>query len=338
MSPADDSDDSAAPSRALAAPSVTDLADAVRQVTGSDVTRTLWVVDQLSRVVAFRLADGQEVVAKARPDEPRLAACARAQAAAARAGLPCPRPIGAVRIGGWAVGVEEHRPGGRTRTAEALGVQVFVDLALELDRAVGHLVQPGPSGGDVGRAQPVPPPWGDPLHAGPDVWPARDARLPDLRGDRGPGWLRAGAERIRRRLAGLNGPLRVGHLDFETHNMRWRDASGRAPTLADLVSLDDWDSLGALPEPVLVGQAAGTFTAGRERFTDPTIEQSQEYLDRWLATSGRVWGREEREIAWAAGAWTKVFNVQDRIVHRDVAGVLEHAEPDLVERLRRAGA
>lgn len=320
---------------ALAAPPLDEVVAAVVGLTGEEVAATLWVVDQLSRVVAVRLRGGDEVVAKARPSESRLAACARAQAAAADAGLPCPRPLGALEVGTWTVSVEEHRPGGRPRTVAELGVQPFVDLALRLDDAVGHLAVVG---ADDGRAQPVPPPWGDPLQNGADVWPARDRRLPDLRDDVSVGWVRDAAVRVRRRVAGVSGPVRVGHLDFETHNLRWRDAGPGTPPLDRLVSLDDWDSLGALPEVLLVGQAAGTFTSGRERFTDPTVAQSQEYLDRWLATSGRVWGREEHELAWAAGLWTKVFNVQDRVAHRDVAGVLAWARPDVEERLRRAGA
>ncbi len=318
-----------------AVPPLSDVTAATESATGAAVVATLWLIDQLSRVVAFRLVDGREVVAKARPSERRLAACALAQAAAADAGLPCPRPIGAVEVGGWTVGVEEHRPGGRTRTVAELGVQPFVDLALTLDDAVGALVQAGMGGA---RAQPVPPPWGDPSHPGHDVWPVRDPRLPDLRHDTTVDWVRDAAERVRRRLRGVDAPLRVGHLDFETHNMRWRDVVPGGAVRDRLVSLDDWDSLGALPEPVLVGQAAGTFTATRERFTDPTVARSQEYLDRWLATSGRAWGREEVEVAWAAGLWTKLFNVQDRIVHHDAEGVLAHARPDVEERLRLAGA
>ena len=152
------------------------------------------------------------------------------------------------------------------------------------------------------------------------------------------GWLLDAASRVRRRVAGANGSVRVGHLDFETHNMRWRGGPGEGAGLDALVCLDDWDSLGALPEPILVGQAAGSFTSTRDRFTDPTVEQSREFLERWLATSGRSWGREEWELAWAGGLWTKVFNVQDRVVHRDLDGVLAHARPDVEERLRLAGA
>lgn len=324
--------------RALAAPPVADLAAATAQVTGVEVASALWVVDQLSRVVAFRLADGTEVVAKSRPAEVRLQACARAQAGAAAAGFPCPRPLGATMVDGWAVAVEEHRPGGRPLPVEALGVQVFVDLALTLDDAVGGLSLPGEPGADDGRTQPVPPPWGDPLHTGDTVWPERDARLPDLRTDAAVGWLLDAASRVRRRVARADGPVRVGHLDLETHNMRWSSGPGEVRGVDALVCLDDWDSLGALPEPILVGQAAGSFTSTRDRFTDPTVAQSREFLERWLATSGRSWGREEWELAWAGGLWTKVFNVQDRVVHRDLDGVLGHARPDVEERLRLAGA
>ena len=314
--------------RPLPAPPVADLATVAADVGGAPVAGTLWVLDQLSRVAAFRLADGREVVVKARPAEPRLAACTALQAAAAAAGLPCPRPLGSRAAGGWELAVEEHRPGGRPCTVGELGIQPFVDLALRLDDAVGGL---------AAGTEPAAPPWADPLHAGADVWPTRDARLPDLRRDPRVPWLDDAAGRVRRRLADVDGLPRVGHLDLETHNLRWAEAPGPR-TLDHLVSLDDWDSLGVLPQVVVVGQQAGTFTATRDRFTDPTVAQSEEFVRRWLATSGRVWSRDEHEAAWAAGLWTKLFNAQDRVVHRDAVGVLEHARPDADERLRLARA
>lgn len=319
------------PPRPLPAPPVADLAAVAADVCGATdgVARTLWVLDQLSRVAAFRLTDGREVVVKARPTEPRLAACTGLQAAAAAVGLPCPRPLGSRALGGWELAVEEHRPGGRPCTVAELGVQPFVEVALLLDDAVGGL-----AAGTV----PTAPPWADPLHDGPDVWPARDARLPDLRAHPRVPWLDDAAGRVRRRLAEVDGLPRVGHLDLETHNLRWAEPAVGPRTLEHLVSLDDWDSLGVLPQVVVVGQQAGTFTATRDRFTDPTVAQSEEFVRRWLATSGRVWSRDEHEAAWAAGLWTKLFNAQDRVVHHDAVGVLEHARPDADERLRLARA
>lgn len=335
----------------LPAPSAEQLAAVVAEVVGTPVASTLWVIDQLSRVAALRLADGREVVVKARPAEPRLAACTALQAVAAAAGLPCPTPLGTAVTGGWAVTVEEHRPGGRARRVEELGVQAFVDLALALDDAIGGRAgDPALGVGiglDAGRPLPTPPPWADPQHPGAGTWPDRDVRLPPMTADEPVPWLEDAAARVRVRVAGCDGPLRIGHLDFETHNMRWHDpadargtasAGGPGPTLAALRSLDDWDSLGVAPEPLIVGQAAGTFTATRDRFTDPTVAQSAEYVARWLATSGRTWSRDEHELAWAAGLWTKLFNAQDRVVHHDVAGVMAHARPDAAERLRLAGA
>jgi hypothetical protein len=202
-------------------------------------------------------------------------------------------------------------------------------------------------GVDAGRPLPTPPPWADPQHPGAGTWPDRDVRLPPMTADEPVPWLEDAAARVRVRVAGCDGPLRIGHLDFETHNMRWHDpadargtasAGGPGPTLAALRSLDDWDSLGVAPEPLIVGQAAGTFSATRDRFTDPTVAQSAEYVARWLATSGRTWSRDEHELAWAAGLWTKLFNAQDRVVHHDVASVMAHARPDAAERLRLAGA
>lgn len=312
------------------------LAEATAAVTGVEVAETLWTIDQLSRVVAFRLADGSEVVAKARPFERRLEACIRAQAVAAASGIPCPRPVGSSVVDSWSVAVEEHRPGGSPRTVDEVGIQVFVDLWLSLDDAVGGLVEAGTPGIDDGRAQPTPPPWADPLHQGREAFPARDERLPDLRTDRTVSWLWDAAERVRRRAADADGPLRVGHLDLYTNNLRWR--KGAPPTLDGLLCLDDWDSLGAMPEVILVGQTAGVFTATREPFTAPTVAQTREFLERWLATWGRSWGRQEWELAWAAGLWTTIFDAQDGVVHGSTQGLLERTRPQIEERLRLAGA
>lgn len=117
------------------------LATAVSTITGQEVVETLWAIDQLSRVAAFTLADGAEVVAKARPWEPRLEACGRAQSKAAASGIPCPRPMGSATIDGWAVAVEEHLPGGDPRPVQETGIQVLVDLCLALDDAVGDLAE-----------------------------------------------------------------------------------------------------------------------------------------------------------------------------------------------------
>lgn len=305
-------------------------------VTGVGVAEPLWTVDQLSRVVAFRLIDGSEVVAKARPFEPRLEACIRAQVAAYAAGIPCPQPIGTTVVDGWSVAVEEHRPGGSPRIIEELGTQVFVDLWLRLDDAVGNLVEPGTSDVDDGREQPTPPPWADSMHPGPDAFPARDERLADLRADRTVTWLWDAAERVRRRVAEVDGPLRVGHLDLYTNNLRWRDGDATAPDA--LLSLDDWDSLGAMPEVILVGQTAGVYTTTREPFTAPTVAQTREFLERWLATSGCQWGREEWQLAWAAGLWTKIFDAQDGVVNGNTQGLLERTRPQIEDGLRLAGA
>lgn len=86
------------------------LATAVSTITGQEVVETLWAIDQLSRVAAFTLADGAEVVAKARPWEPRLEACGRAQSKGCRLGYSMSS----------ADGVRHYRRlGGRGRGASA---------------------------------------------------------------------------------------------------------------------------------------------------------------------------------------------------------------------------
>lgn len=244
--------------------------------------------------------------------------------------------MGSATIDGWAVAVEEHLPGGDPRPVQETGIQVLVDLCLALDDAVGDLAEAEDVDPGTGRVQPVPPPWADPLHTGPEAWPARDTRLPDLREDKTVPWLWDAAERVRRRVAEASGPLRVGHLDLYTSNLRWR--SGQHVGLDTLVSVDDWDSFGALPETLLIGQTAGVFTTTREPFTGPTTAQTREFLERWLATSQRTWSRDEWELAWAAGLWTRIFDGQDGLAHGNSARRLEHAKPSIEERLALAGA
>jgi hypothetical protein len=70
------------------------LGDWCRQFLGSVPARVLFRTGHLSQVIAAELADGRQVVIKARPPGSRVAGCVAVQAHLARAGVPVPRPAG----------------------------------------------------------------------------------------------------------------------------------------------------------------------------------------------------------------------------------------------------
>ena len=80
---------------------------------GSGPGGVLFQVHQVSMVFGLRLADGRDVVVKARADDGRASSCVAAQARLAGRGFPCARPLTPVAgVGSLAVHAEEFRPGG----------------------------------------------------------------------------------------------------------------------------------------------------------------------------------------------------------------------------------
>ena len=89
-------------------------------------------------VFGLRLADGRDVVVKARADDGRAGTCVAAQARLAERGFPCARPLTPVTgAGSLAVHAEEFRPGGEVLCGDSPDVavryaEVFAWLMAEL--------------------------------------------------------------------------------------------------------------------------------------------------------------------------------------------------------------
>jgi hypothetical protein len=80
---------------------------------GGEPAGVLFQLQQVSMVFGLRLADGTDVVVKARADDGRAVSCVAAQARLAGRGFPCARPLTPVAgVGSLAVHAEEFRPGG----------------------------------------------------------------------------------------------------------------------------------------------------------------------------------------------------------------------------------
>ncbi|MEU1199735.1 phosphotransferase [Streptomyces sp. NPDC005813] len=296
---------------------------------GSPSVETLFERAHLSTVVGLRLADGREVVVKARPFEQRLAGCLEVQRRMHQAGFPCPEPL---------VGPEPLDGRGPLRglvvTAEALVPDGIVlpprpDAPELFAAALARLVTAAPSAADVPSLAPAPP-WIGWDHADPRPWPWPDDMDVDLNDRPGPGWLDETARRVRTRLRRAALPEVVGHGDFESQNIRWNGDT--------LHVVHDWDSAVARPEAALAGTSAAVFPAGGPEDRPATVAETERFLAGYARARGRHWTREESEVAWAAGLWVLAFNAKKATVGRPNGSAAARPAEEAAERLRRAGA
>ena len=286
---------------------------------GTEPVDILFRFEQLSTVTGLRMADGADVVVKARPDEGRASACIAAQARLAERGFPCARPITQVtRVGPLAVHAEEFLPGGRVLHGDTPDVavayaKVYAWLMAEL---AGVSVPP-----------PLPNPrWVRWDHTDGGLWPtigfldALDQRAV-------PGFVVDTATRARRRLLTSSLPSVLGHADFEAQNLRW---DGQ-----DLWAVHDWDSLAWQPEVALVGAASGSFPSARPAALAP-IDSSEAFIAAYETTRGRSFTATELEVAWAASLWPAAHNARWEALHGDTPVTGNALRAQAAERLARA--
>jgi hypothetical protein len=288
---------------------------------GSEPAGVLFRVRQVSMVFGLRLADGRDVVVKARADDGRAVSCVAAQARLAERGFPCARPLTPVAcVGALAVHAEEFRPGG-----EALGgdsPDVAVRYAELFARLMAELA-------GVAVAPPLPnPPWVRWDHTDPGVWPAIGF-LDDRDQGAVPGFVAEAAGRARTRLLAAGLPCVLGHADFEAQNLRWR---------GDQVwAVHDWDSLAWQPEAALAGAASGSFaSAGPPMLA--SIGGSDAFLAAYQDFRGRVFTAAEQEVAWAASVWMAAYNAREMALLGGSPAGLDALRAQAAERLRRARA
>jgi hypothetical protein len=281
----------------------------------------LFQLQRMSMVFGLRLADGTDIVVKARADDGRAGSCVSAQARLAERGFPCARPLTPVTgVGSVAVHAEEFRPGGEMLQGDSPDVavryaEVFARLMAEL---AGVTVAP-----------PLPNPrWVRWDHRDSGVWPAIE--FLDDRDQRAvPAYIVDTADRARGRLLAAGLPCVLGHADFEAQNLRWH---GR-----ELWAVHDWDSLAWQPEAALVGAASGAF-AGVGPATLAPIESYEAFLVAYQDIRERSFTTVEHEIAWAASLWPAAHNARWEALHGDTP-ISGHAlRTQAAERLRRANA
>jgi hypothetical protein len=288
---------------------------------GREPADVLFQLQQLSTVFGLRLADGTDVVVKARVDDGRAASCIAAQARLAERGFPCARPLTpVVGVGSLAVHAEESRPGGEVLHGDS--PEVAVRYAEVFARLMAELA-------DVTVAPPLPNPrWVRWDHTDSGVWPAIEF-LDDRDQSAVPGYVVETADRARGRMLDAGPPCVLGHGDFEAQNLRWHGLQ--------VWSVHDWDSLAWQPEAALVGAASGTFASAGPPTLAP-IESSEAFLVAYQDIRGRLFTAVEQQIAWAASLWPAAHNARWEALHGDAPVSGNALLGQAAERLRRANA
>ena len=282
--------------------------------------RVLFRSGNLSTVLGVELDDGQLVVVKARPPDPRIAGCVAVQRHLARVGFPCPAPLaGPDLAAGVLVTAETLIPGGE-QLAASDGAAPFAQL-------LARLIAEAPEAGGVPPLAPSPP-WTGWDHPGARLWPDRDDRGRDLNEVAGPPWIDDAARQVRERLRARAAPVMVGHGDWESQNIRWRAG---AP-----LAVHDWDSVIAQPEPAIVGLAAAVWPAAGAPGEAASVGQTADFIAAYQDAAGKRWSDRDIQDAWAAGLWVRLFNAKKDAA--DGGGPqLDRLAAEITERLSRAG-
>lgn len=290
-------------------------------VVGSRAARVLFRAGNLSQVIGVRLADDRAVVLKARPPARRHTGCVQAQRRLFAAGYPCPRPLaGPDRVAEWDVTAETYVPG---------GVQLALDDAAphRFAAALARLVRLAPPADKVASLDP-PPPWACWDHVGDELWPPPASGTADLNaGD--PSWVDDVALRVRARLAVVADSPVIGHVDFESQNIRWNGTR--------LHCVHDWDSVALRPEAAIAGIAAVAYPATGPAAAIAPVTDTARFLHSYADARGRPWSAEELQAAWAAGVWALAYNTKVELAE-GTSQLATTLIRDVEQRLRLGGA
>jgi hypothetical protein len=280
----------------------------------------------LSAVIGLRLADAREVVVKARPYSPRIAACVDVQRRMFQAGYPCPQPLtGAATFGddvataeAYVATAEAYVPGGAMLPSADHAARAFAE-------AFARLIRLAPRPDEVSTLDPAPP-WAAWNHAEDGLWPCPEDPDVNLNGVAGPEWIDDAGRRARDRLRASESEAVIGHCDWLAGNLRW---SGD-----ELLVVHDWDSMIADSEAVLVGYAAALYsTVSADALA--TGEDTERFLAAYCHARGREFSTDELERSWAAGVWTRAYDAKYQ--HTVGQPITSLSENEARERLRRTG-
>jgi Ser/Thr protein kinase RdoA (MazF antagonist) len=285
--------------------------------------RVLFQRGHLSVVLGIQMRDGRQVVVKLRPPDDRIAGCVAVQRHLYERGFPCPRPLaGPSPLKDLTATAEVLMPDGSP-------LRDAGDAHSRLAALLADLVRLAPAPSQVPSLEPTPP-WVGWAHLRAGIWPLPDDLDLDLDDHPGPEWIDEAGARVRTRLTRVDAPRVVGHLDWESHNIRWL---GDEPHV-----VDDWDSVGVLCEPAIVGATATVYPSSPDgRIIAATVEQTDAFLRSYERARGRTWSPEEEQVCWAAGLWVITYNAKKETLGGGT-GYVDHLSVEVKERLDRAGA
>ena len=263
---------------------------------GSPVAAALFYEASVGCVAGFELADGRRVVVKAQAlaNPPAfLEAAARTQSRLAASGFPAPAVVlGPRPLGHTLATVEElvdegvyrdaHDPSVRAALAEALAR--LVTLAADLPRE------------GLAREQQTLAPGA--------LWPRPHHRMFDFEATRaGTEWIDELGRRARERLVHAGTPV-IGHTDWTVKHCRFVGDQVRV--------VYDWDSLGLMPEPELVGHAAAHFTT-TWRLDVPLIpspDEARAFVAEYEEARGREFAPAERRRLGAQAVYSLAYGAR----------------------------
>lgn len=291
-----------------------------RRWLGAEPLDVLFQVHHISQVTGLRLADGRKIVLKVRSPAACLHACFQVQRHLSESGFPCPHPLaGPTPLGEQLATAERFQPGGTRLSSATDSPHLFA-------KALAQLVALAPAPAELPPLDP-PPYWMQWDHTLTGTWPA-DPDV-DLNAEHGPAWLEEAATLVQQRLLRSSLPQVVGHVDWESQNLRWVDRR--------LHAVHDWDSIAARPEATIAGAAAIVFPTTGTLNEQATVGQSAHFLDAYANHRGRPFTREEQEVAWAAGLWVQAYKAKKGAITGGAERLLSGLAAESEERLHRAG-
>lgn len=274
----------------------------------------------LSEVIGVRLADGRKVVVKLRPAEcsPHVESSFMVHQHVYAASFPCPEPLVApTDLGPWVATAERM-------CSSSAPFPSTTPIAAAFASALALLTEVMPSVDQVGPL--MSPPWAAWNHDGKGLWPWPDDMDVDLN-EVDSGWLDQVAGEAKRRLARSSGGVVVGHGDWYSGNVLWEDDR--------LHAVIDWDSALVDRETVIIGLASAVFSYAGSPGDEPTVSQSQAFIDAYVSARSRVFSPPEVEEMWAAGLWVRAFDAKKQLVADGRNEVID--EREALTRLRLAG-
>jgi hypothetical protein len=212
----------------------------------------------------------------------------RVQRGLADVGYPAPRPLG--RVG--TATVEEWLDAGSFRDAHDPGVRRV--MARELVRFHRLASEVG-----VRPRRPFFPLGAEAL------WPVPHNALFDFDAtSEGAEWIDEIARAAKRLRDACQAPEVVGHTDWSAKHLRFDERL--QPT-----AVYDWDSVDTQPEPLLVGNAAGSFTytqeLGDEVFPWPSADESLAFIDEYESARGAPFSVDDRRAAEGACLYLRAY-------------------------------